>query len=322
MQKWKKLLPAILVPTAICLTAERAASATDDPCRARPGLTTPPGTHWYYRITRGDHRHCWYLGDEDVSDHPHGHKATLLTSAADKSTMPTEATPPQSTPAIERPDVPTSAETAPSPALLPVSDPEIKASVAPSVTPPSITADASAHASSETQFAARWPDATAVRYAGDPDAGGASNAYADKPAVPDPEADAPAKWPVVTAERAGAAEAGDGALQAASLAGGAMMALLVFVGWLLRTGGRPHVRWSGKIAWRNNRVPIVATIRRRSLRKLPTPTDPAVDLKTSLAELMRDLRRADAERDVSRSAARLPEFLEASSRPPRRTRTA
>jgi hypothetical protein len=60
----QKLLPAMLaiLPATGALTAQTTiVEATTDPCRTRPGSGAPAGSHWYYRINRGDNHRCWYL---------------------------------------------------------------------------------------------------------------------------------------------------------------------------------------------------------------------------------------------------------------------
>src|SRR5262249_13189818 len=49
-------------------------------CRARPGSTTPPGSGWYYRINRADHRRCWFLGAKNTSAHFAGHRQRAVES--------------------------------------------------------------------------------------------------------------------------------------------------------------------------------------------------------------------------------------------------
>jgi hypothetical protein len=65
----QKLLPAILVmlPATGALTAQTTiVEASTEPCRTRPGSTAPAGSHWYYRINRGDNHRCWYLSSQEV----------------------------------------------------------------------------------------------------------------------------------------------------------------------------------------------------------------------------------------------------------------
>jgi hypothetical protein len=46
--------------TARSTLAQRAA----DECMTKPGSAAPQGRHWYFRVNRTDHRHCWYVGPE------------------------------------------------------------------------------------------------------------------------------------------------------------------------------------------------------------------------------------------------------------------
>jgi hypothetical protein len=63
----------LLVPTivaslvaAIAFTAGSAfAEPAADECLSKPNGPSPQGSHWYYRVDRGNNnRHCWYLGRE------------------------------------------------------------------------------------------------------------------------------------------------------------------------------------------------------------------------------------------------------------------
>jgi hypothetical protein len=60
----QKLLPAMLalLPATGALTAQTTdVYAATEPCATRPGSAAPAGSHWYYRINRGDNHRCWYL---------------------------------------------------------------------------------------------------------------------------------------------------------------------------------------------------------------------------------------------------------------------
>jgi hypothetical protein len=64
-----KILPAILamVPAVVFLSADARLSApAAEVCKTKPGSSTPPGSHWYYRINRGDKRHCWFLSSVEL----------------------------------------------------------------------------------------------------------------------------------------------------------------------------------------------------------------------------------------------------------------
>lgn len=56
--------PAILVNllAIVLLIALSDRARAVDECVARPGGVAPAGSHWYYRIDRVTHAHCWYLG--------------------------------------------------------------------------------------------------------------------------------------------------------------------------------------------------------------------------------------------------------------------
>jgi hypothetical protein len=47
----------------VTVGSTRAEDAADD-CLSKPNGTSPAGSHWYYRLERGTHRQCWYLGPE------------------------------------------------------------------------------------------------------------------------------------------------------------------------------------------------------------------------------------------------------------------
>jgi hypothetical protein len=65
------MVPALLLvvsaTTALWVGVEFVQAAEE--CRARPGSTAPPGSGWYYRINRADHRRCWFLGAKDANAH-------------------------------------------------------------------------------------------------------------------------------------------------------------------------------------------------------------------------------------------------------------
>src|SRR5512140_385018 len=54
---------AVTTVTVHAQTATEPASADD--CLAKPNGPTPRGSHWYYRLDRANHRHCWYLRSTD-----------------------------------------------------------------------------------------------------------------------------------------------------------------------------------------------------------------------------------------------------------------
>ena len=67
----RQLVPALLlvVPATAASWAGVEFVQAAEECRVRPGSTAPPGSGWYYRISRADHRRCWFLGAKNASAH-------------------------------------------------------------------------------------------------------------------------------------------------------------------------------------------------------------------------------------------------------------
>ena len=274
-----KILPAILivVPAAILLTAQASLSEpTAEECRTRPGSSTPRGGHWYYRINRTDKQRCWYLSSEGMEVRSHGRGTTSLVSSPtptpeQASAAETErAAPAQATPA----------RTASAPMAAAQAAPAEGAVVEPSIREHGMATD----------FAARWPDLPKSQDLDGPELAAISNSYADRDAATDAGAQMPLTWPVIEDHTAQQASAGEAVLRSISLAGALMTALLLLAAWVLKLAHRRHL----------SRIRSTAEPRHGDLTaRTPTPTDPAHDLKTSLAELMRDLQRAGAGNELA-----------------------
>ena len=76
----QKILPAAMLavlPAAAALTVSLA-KATADECRTKPGPTASPGKHWFYRINRSDHQHCWYLRPAETVQSTHARRVSIL----------------------------------------------------------------------------------------------------------------------------------------------------------------------------------------------------------------------------------------------------
>ena len=71
------LAPAILVSllAMLLLTARSDRARAADECASGPVGTAPPGSHWYYRLDRATHAHCWYLGPLGMRVAPAGTRA-------------------------------------------------------------------------------------------------------------------------------------------------------------------------------------------------------------------------------------------------------
>jgi hypothetical protein len=54
----RNVFAATLITSAVWTTSHMAVAA--DGCLTRPDLRAEQGGHWYYRVDRVSHRHCWY----------------------------------------------------------------------------------------------------------------------------------------------------------------------------------------------------------------------------------------------------------------------
>ena len=292
-----KILPGILavVPATILLTTQASWSETAaQTCRASPGAATPAGSHWYFRINHADKRHCWYLGAVDARTNAGG--AALAPPTPDAASQP--------------PDAAASEDATASPAGPPEPAP---AQIAPEqVTPAAVAAFLKwslQNNGAGLDFSARWPDGLpAAQDLNRPDAAPIDTGYAENHAAADPAAQLPQRWPVVDAMKAPEPAAASSALRIFSFAGAAAILLLLLAGWaarLIRAGYRSRDRKKPPAGYAETDAGEPAAHRRRgdTTRRPPTLTDPALDLRTSLAELMGDLERAAAASNSVRSFA-------------------
>jgi hypothetical protein len=273
----QKLLPAILVilPATGALTAQTTiVEATTEPCRTRPGSVAPAGSHWYYRINRGDNHRCWYLSSQEARSVRRG--ASVVRRNFSRRTR------------LARHE----------------SESEIDARMASAQMKPTDAALALEQATLEA-FAARWPDLPEpepldVRKV-------ATTSYTKDPAM---RARQISLVPVVDGKRAGQQQAP--AVFEPAILGGALMTVLLITGGVFRltrrhgrtysrdqryaSADRPHWR-AGVLAGfaepTGNGSPP-ETRHHRPVRPTSTVTDPGEDLETSLRELTRDLQRAVA----------------------------
>jgi hypothetical protein len=299
-----RILPAILimVPATVLLTAQASLSEpAAEECVARPTAVTPRGAHWYYHVNRAK-QHCWYLGKADGRAN-----VSAVTSATSTSTSA-----PQKENAVE--------------AVIAAAPPPAPAAAA--LTPVAPAQAAPAQAASKPAlpeqggrigFATRWPENLPnAEDLDQPEPAAISNSYAEGREAADPTAQMPSKWPGVDGDRARRASASETALRYFSVAGMLAIPLLLAVGWGAKFARGPR-RSPIRDQWRTiaSRLrprrqfdfaemagiePAAEAPREDSYRRVPMPTDPAYDLKTSLAELMRDLRRAGAFEPVQPAA--------------------
>jgi hypothetical protein len=271
-----KTLAAILVvlPATILLTPRAGLTEpTDGACRTSPDTSAPQGTHWYYRVNPADKRHCWYLKSEGLEARSH-----VLGAMSYVPSSP----PPQQANAVG-------------------TDP-----VAPSQAMPTRTAPVQAvpEPSGEHTFAVRWSDLSKSLDVDARKLAGMSTSPADKDLVVRTARQTPTTLPDVKGERAApwhypseVVKIGSGFLLAALLM---MVSLLFFGVWLIRrhyreAAGAQALRrlMSGGFSGMAPLRSVAGMQRDDGLSSGPMPTDPAIDLKKSLQELMCDLRRTD-----------------------------
>lgn len=60
---------AATVLILLCAVGWAHAEEAADECLSKPNGPSPAGSHWYYRVERGTHRQCWYLGPEGNKVH-------------------------------------------------------------------------------------------------------------------------------------------------------------------------------------------------------------------------------------------------------------
>jgi hypothetical protein len=317
-----KILSAILmVPATVLLTAQASLSEpAAEQCKHSPGASAPRGSHWYYRINHATNQHCWYLGP--VGSHA---KAHMTTTAS------------ESVPVMRKADAADADGAAPQAAMSEAAAPALdaaQAAPAPAAAAPAAVAQpapadqaAAANEADASRFLTRWPEnLPKVEDLDQSEPGSVSNSYAERR-----DADAaalPSKWPVAEANRAAASSAGETALRYFSLAGIFAIPLVLIAGIMAKYAREPHgsdfryrlrmmvnrLRPRRRLAFDEavfaepDAPPLVrpAAPRRRAAPdwQARTPTDPAHDLKTSLAELMRDLRSAAEPEEPVRYAER------------------
>ena len=331
----------IMVPGTVLLTAEATLSEpAAEQCKASPGTSAPRGMHWYYRSNRATNKHCWYLGPAGahlkahtataaVSDPPAARKANPgdADNAAPMQAMTADGAEPTAAPADSAQSAPVQTafaqvQSANAQTALPLPRPADQA------TPANQAADGPG-------FGARWPEnlpKTEDLEQSEP--APVSDSYAEG-RNSDATAQMPSKWPGAEAGRAAQSSAGETALRYFSILGILVIPLLLAAGWLAKYSRELHrsnlrdrlwtlhdrllampVRLSQRLrrqrytledaAFVASAPPLSPAVSRRpSDWGERTPTDPAQDLKTSLAELMRDLRRAAEPDEPTRHAERV-----------------
>jgi hypothetical protein len=174
------------------------------------------------------------------------------------------------------------------------------------------------------QFGTRWPeDLPKADDLMQSDAAPVSNSYAEH-REPNTAAQMPAKWPLAGTGGAAAASVGERLLRYFSIAGIVAIPLLLLIGWVAKYArtrqpfdlGEPWQAVARRLRPRRQLTfaeavfaepaangPVVSSRRGAKDWRARTLTDPKQDLKTSLAELMRDLRRAAEPGEPARRVA-------------------
>jgi hypothetical protein len=296
-----KILPVILimVPATVLVSVQASLSEpAAAECKASPGANTPRGAHWYYHLNRAK-QHCWYLGVVDA----HAHAQAVTPAASNAAPIP------QGSNAAE----PASAASARAAPMAAAPAPVVAAQ---STTAPAAAAPALPEPPRSPGFVTRWPEnlPTAENLEQQQPAA-ADSSYAEGGEATKQAPQMPSTLRVPDADHAPADSAGEAVLRYFSIAGALAIPLLLAAGWAAKFPRRPGVRdrWRTIAARFSPRrhllgdeligvAPLMVDRHGDADGHAPMPTDPADDLKTSLAELMRDLRRAGAFEPVQETA--------------------
>ena len=313
-----RILPAILVvlPATVLLILNTGVTGSiADECRAKPGPSGPHGTHWHYRVNRTDQRRCWFLSLERVKVHSHARKVVSDLASARRTAEPDPAAKRESSAETSV------AETAAAIPLRPASvkTVTVRAAAAPAAAEtisdgPSVGEDETA-----AHFSARWPSSSKFWDFDVREFAVSPSSYAENYSVAEADEQTPLVWPgtAATRTRPPLDVAGETAWRAILQVGMLLMALLAIAAGVVSLA----LRFRQSHSPDRRRVPDELPAQRKVDKELVdrnagvrarqdrhasrplTPTDPADDLKKSLAELMADLRRARMSRYAPRSFA-------------------
>ena len=274
-----KILSAIflITPGVVLLMAQAGfGEPAAEECKTKPGPNTPHGGHWFYRINRAN-QHCWYLGSSDA----HARSSTVATTAVPAAQIKQDGqvadAAPASTPQTTLASLPSPVTTTAAPVAA--------TSTWPTVQPAEPVA-----------FTTRWPDnLSRAKALEDAEPVAASNSYANDGTAAD-AAQMPAQWSALDAdERVQQRTLAEAVLRYFSVVGGLAIPAVLLAGWAAKYARRRDEREDELAAGIMVAEDVPPNTRRSSpVVRRRTPTDPAQDLKTSLAELMRDLHRVDA----------------------------
>jgi hypothetical protein len=311
MSRSRILLTILVVLPATALSLKTAVTeSVAEECRAKPGASAPQGTRWRYRVSRLDHRHCWFLNHEAAKVHFRAREAASDSGPESgiAESSPTAEGDSSTEAAAETPLRPASVRT------IPVRTAAAQASAETTPTGPSAGEDGTG-----AHFSARWPNSSKFWDVDVREFAAIPSSYAETYSAANADEPSSLVWPGTEPTRTQPPlELLGGVLWRTIFQIGALLAVLLAVAAgafklapRLRqnhsldaeaaAGGLPAQRTAEKEAADRN-----SSGETRQDRHVPRPvtlTDPARDLKKSLAELMGDLRRARTSQHASRSFA-------------------
>ncbi len=114
-----KRIPTAPVILALFVAASANASrdARAEECLSGPNTASPAGKHWYYRVDRASHRHCWYLGALDGRRHRVASARPAASASRRAEAMPVEADAPEPAPPVASAVPPVASPAPPQPAF-------------------------------------------------------------------------------------------------------------------------------------------------------------------------------------------------------------
>ena len=176
MSTAKMFVPASLIMALVTVVLGAQTSVAEpaaDECKTTPGSSAPPGQHWYYRVSRSDQRHCWYLGAESTKVRSQTREKASSSPAqpAREEASQTTRTMPPPMEIMQTPSVP--AASSERPAAAESARPSLDLPQAPGPTPrePATANNASAPDATQAQeeMPLVWPVLTEAERAGSPD---------------------------------------------------------------------------------------------------------------------------------------------------------
>lgn len=288
-----KILPAmaVLLCAAVLSTSQVSYGNTAaDACQSKPGPSSPPHLHWYYRVDRANHRHCWFLHSEELRVHS--------SAGIPHVTPPDIAAQPVNPVGIGEPAALQNGYVRAVPA---------QANSAGLALPEAGSADTSRRDSPQIEFAARWPNLPKALRLDQSPLAVRTTSYVAEQLAPDNLEQMP-NWSV-TAVTGTPQEAADAPHPLPMLRSGALGLMLLVLFWGgLKFARQPNSPDSPVRRWRKLLRSAMARGSRSTWYRdfgLPTraamyPADePDMDLQT----LMDVLRRIDAGTDSSRPVA-------------------